>query len=66
MTTKPCRNCGSSDLYTKKNVIGSIVLWVPTWGRPKFEMLVCDNCGLIEWFVPARLLPKIKKKWEKV
>jgi len=36
-----------------------------SWRSPKFEIHVCGNCGLVEWFVPERYLAKVKEKFAK-
>jgi predicted nucleic-acid-binding Zn-ribbon protein len=69
MSSKPCRNCGSPDLYVKevsaKGGYGPDLLPIGFWANPKFEIHVCGNCGLVEWFVPGRFLAKIKENFMK-
>jgi len=72
MPEKRCRNCASQDRYRKEvDAAGGYgpnllpVGWTG-WGGPKLEIQVCGNCGLVEWFVPPNLLPKVKKKFVRV
>jgi predicted nucleic-acid-binding Zn-ribbon protein len=72
MKIAECRNCGSDERYRKEvNAAGGYgpnllpVGWVG-WSGPKFEIEVCGGCGLIEWFVPQRLLPKVKETFSRV
>jgi hypothetical protein len=69
MSGKPCRNCGSMDLYSKEVTsnggYGPVLLPLGFWTNPKLEIKVCGHCGLLEWFVPARFLAKVKDKFSK-
>jgi hypothetical protein len=75
MTEKPCRNCGSKERYCQEvNASGpyGFNLLPIGWGgwlgqgRPKFNIQICGSCGLVEWFVPQGLLPKVKEKFPRV
>jgi predicted nucleic-acid-binding Zn-ribbon protein len=70
MNVKACRNCGSVERYKKeigaRGGYGPDLLPIGFWSAAKFEMQVCGNCGLVEWFVPARFLSKVKEKFERV
>jgi predicted nucleic-acid-binding Zn-ribbon protein len=65
-----CRNCGSSDRYSKevnaRGGYGPDLLPIGFWSRARFEIQVCGNCGLVEWFVPSRLLSKVKERFDRV
>jgi hypothetical protein len=68
----PCRNCGSYESYSKTVDANADGFDQPKllplgWPgeKPQFEIKVCGNCGLIEWFVPKRLLPRVKKKFSR-
>ncbi len=72
MKTQSCRNCGSDERYTQQVMAsggyGPNLLplgWVGWWG-PKFQIEVCGNCGLVDWFVPKGLLAKVKEKFTRV
>jgi predicted nucleic-acid-binding Zn-ribbon protein len=70
MSGSPCRNCGSTDQHVKevdsKGGYGPDLLPIGFWTSPKFEIHVCGSCGLVEWFVPARFLSKVKEKFMRV
>jgi hypothetical protein len=58
VSEKQCRNCGSTERYSKE-----LNLWVNFVGLlsgAKLEAQVCGNCGLMDWFVPQNLLLKVK------
>jgi hypothetical protein len=64
MAERQCRNCGSTERYSKK-----VHLWVKFagWlGGAKLEAQVCGNCGLLDWFVPQNLLPKVKREFARI
>jgi hypothetical protein len=69
MSDHKCRNCGSSERYTKevgaRGGYGPDLLPIGFWAGPKFEIQVCGNCGLVEWFVPKRFLGKVKERLER-
>ena len=72
MPDKPCRSCGSQERYSKEvHAAGGYgpnllpVGWAG-FGGPRFEIRVCGNCGLVDWFVPQDLLPKVKKKFARM
>jgi hypothetical protein len=68
-----CRNCDSFDWYSKAieaNAYGFdrpklLPIGWTSRGMPRFEIQVCGNCGLTEWFVPKKLLPNVKKKFSR-
>jgi hypothetical protein len=62
MLEKTCRYCGSQERYRKEVQVGRITLPIP----PKFEIQVCGNCGLVDWFVPQNALPKVREKFVRV
>jgi hypothetical protein len=31
-----------------------------------FEIQICGACGLVDWFVPERLLPEVKQKFARL
>jgi hypothetical protein len=65
MSEYKCSNCSSSERYTKDVDIELLPIgafW--SWGK-KFTIQVCGGCGLVEWFVPARLLPKVKDRFDR-
>jgi predicted nucleic-acid-binding Zn-ribbon protein len=71
MSDKPCKNCGSTDLYVKE--VGArgaqgpdlLPIYIWTLTGAKFEIHVCGSCGLTEWFVPERYLAKVKEKFSR-
>jgi hypothetical protein len=76
MSTQTCRSCGSSERYSKEVFVRATHchILLPVGGRifPKvdsraaFEVQVCGDCGLVEWFVPKRLLAEVKEKFSRV
>lgn len=65
-----CQNCGGTELYAKTvsaNGDGGPALLPLGWlAFAAFEVVVCVNCGLTEWYVPQRLLEKVKYKFQRV
>jgi len=67
-TNNTCRNCGSSEFYSK-----DISLWgdlspllpVGAFSVGHVHLRVCGNCGLLEWFVAPETLEKVKEKFSK-
>jgi hypothetical protein len=62
MSEQKCRNCGSSERYTKevsaRGGYGPDLLPIGFWSGPKFQIQVCG-------FVPERFLPKVKKRLDR-
>jgi hypothetical protein len=59
--SEPCRNCGATEFYT-----GDIARTIPIMlssPPPKFRLRVCGVCGLVDWFLPANTVEKLKKKF---
>jgi hypothetical protein len=72
INNQSCRNCGSNERYAKEVIAnggyGPTLLplgWIG-WTSPKFEIQVCATCGLVDWFVPANYLPKVKEKFSRI
>ena len=68
-----CRNCGGAERYTKEvNTTGGYgpdLLPVKGCGfftQRKFRIEVCGGCGLVEWFVAARFLEKVKTQFTRI
>jgi uncharacterized Zn finger protein len=61
MAEKQCRNCGSTERYSKK-VVHLWVKFVGLFGGEKLAIQVCGNCGLVDWFVPPERLHEVKQK----
>jgi hypothetical protein len=76
MATKPCRNCGSTEKYSKEVMVGGTHCHVLLPIGPRLfgkvesmaavEIQVCGECGLTDWFVPKRLLPEVKVKFSRL
>jgi predicted nucleic-acid-binding Zn-ribbon protein len=67
---KPCRNCGSTELFSQevsaRGGYGPDLLPIGGfWSAPKFRIRVCGSCGLVEWFVPAEHLSKVKERFHR-
>lgn len=65
MDSKICRNCGSKEIHAREvKVRGGLamdMLPIGFFSEKRLEMRVCANCGLVEWFVPRRLLDKVRR-----
>jgi predicted nucleic-acid-binding Zn-ribbon protein len=65
-----CRNCGGTELYSQEvNANGGDGLKLLPLGWLTFstyEIVICAQCGLTEWFVPERLLRKVQGKFKRV
>ena len=65
-----CRICGSDELYTREvDATGGggpdlLPLGAFRWG--KFNIVVCGQCGLVEWFVPDDKIERVKEKFERI
>jgi predicted nucleic-acid-binding Zn-ribbon protein len=67
-TNKACRNCGSSELYSKDiSLDGYVGALLPVgWFSSKdVHLRVCGSCGLLEWFVAPETLDKVKQKFSR-
>lgn len=64
VNTKSCRNCGSSEHYSKEVTAGEGALPVGALHGPKYQIIVCGSCGLTDWFVPSRFLPLVKERFD--
>ena len=68
----PCRHCGGTELYSREVDAsgGNGPDLLPIGGflltAPRLIVQVCGQCGLVEWFVPSRLLEQVKKKFQRV
>lgn len=67
---RTCRNCGSTEIYSRdvksRGGYGPDLLPLGFFfSSPKFHLLVCGNCGLVEWFVPEMYLDKVKDKFSR-
>lgn len=66
MDSEICKNCGSKEIYGREvRVPGGAMDMLPIgfFSERKLEMHVCANCGLVEWFVPRRLLDKVRAEF---
>jgi len=76
MKRSPCPNCQGANLYhTVKPVHGGgghAPNYLPGLGsffrRPRFDVVVCSDCGLTRFFVPQEFLGSLQdsSKWEVV
>ncbi len=69
-TPSNCRNCGGTERYFQEigatGAYGPNLLPIGFFTNRKFRIEVCGDCGLVEWFVPARLLPKLKTRFSRL
>ena len=76
MKGNPCKHCGSTEIYFKEVQVGGtycrplLPIGPRLVGRPDsfaaFEIRICGACGLVDWFVPERLLPEVKQKFARL
>jgi hypothetical protein len=75
MTIAKCRSCGSTEKYSKELPVAAFCRGLlpigPLFAGPiesfaAYEIQVCGSCGLVDWFVPGRLLPEMKEKFSRV
>ena len=63
-----CQNCGGTKFFSKlvsaSGTHGPNLLPVGWFTFGKFKIRVCGVCGLVTWFVPEALLPKVKEKFD--
>jgi hypothetical protein len=63
--SKQCRNCGGGEFYSQtvdaRGDRGLNLLPIGLWINGQFRIRVCGNCGIVDWFVPQELLPKVKE-----
>lgn len=72
--SRECPECGRSNLYRSAVSAGGghAPNYLPGlgtfWGAPKFEVVLCQDCGLTRFFAPAEALRKVPeaKKWTRV
>jgi hypothetical protein len=63
---KPCRNCVSTEFYTRDvNFTGHAHAALPVgfWSGAKCRLRICGGCGLAEWFLTPESLEKVKVKF---
>lgn len=71
---KPCPECGQKNLYvtTTNSGGGYGPMLLPRlggfWGMPKFEVVVCADCGLTRFFASSQALAKLPaaNNWSKI
>ena len=65
-----CRECGADgDFYfktvTANGGYGPRLLPLGMFTDASFQLRVCGNCGLTDWFVAAGTLVKVREKFER-
>ena len=69
MQSKACPNCSGTSLYqVTVNATGlkGGILPLGVLRGPKFENIVCADCGLTQWFVAREHLGLVKEQLEPV
>ena len=76
MRPSPCPNCQSKDMFKTVKPVSSGGGYAPDnlpgiggrFGSAKFEVIVCNSCGLTRWFAEKDALAKLptSKKWERM
>ena len=67
--TKPCPNCSSRNLYrVVVNAIGMKggILPIGILHGPRYENVICGDCGLTQWFVAKGQLYLLKEHLESI
>ena len=67
-TNQTCRNCGGSEFYSQDvSLVGEVAQLLPVGyiSSRNIHLRVCGKCGLMELFVAADTLEKVKKKFSK-
>ena len=66
-SSSACRECGSTERFTKevqaRGGDGPNLLPIGFFSNPRFALRVCGKCGLVDWFVPERFMPKVREKF---
>lgn len=60
-TSLPCRFCGGTHFF-KAIAQGEALLPLGFLHSPKFENLICGDCGHTEWFVSQQHLHLVREK----
>jgi predicted nucleic-acid-binding Zn-ribbon protein len=64
-THQPCRHCGSTSFYTasvQAGGSGGSLLPVGALHGPRYENVICGQCGHTEWFVSKEHLALVREK----
>jgi predicted nucleic-acid-binding Zn-ribbon protein len=64
-----CVKCGSEELYTATIYAGGghgSLLPVGTLHGPKYENIVCSDCGFTEWYAQKADLYLVKEKLKRI
>jgi hypothetical protein len=61
--SKACRNCGGTEFYAGESA-RIVTIAISFFSLPpKFHLRVCGTCGLMDWFLPAKDVQKLKKRF---
>jgi hypothetical protein len=65
--SKTCSNCGGKDIYSHAVRAKGLVDLLPIgfFSGGEFELRVCGECGLANWYVPDKYLAKVKKNFKR-
>lgn len=65
-----CPTCNSDELYTKEVDAtgggGPNLLPLGAFRLGKFNIVVCGQCGRVEWFVPSDKMERVKEKFDRI
>lgn len=68
-TTKTCQHCGGTEHY-KATVFATGekggTLPIGALHGPRYENIICGQCGLTQWFVAQEHLPLVREKLERI
>lgn len=62
---KPCAHCGATEFYQATVTAGGLagsLLPVGLMHGPRFENIICGQCGHTEWFVSPEHLALVREK----
>ena len=69
--TKTCPSCGGREIYSR--IVGARGGYGPDllpkvgglFRGGKFELYICGTCGFTQLFVPEKLLPAVREKYDR-
>ena len=70
VTPGSCRCCCGTEFYTKtvdaNGGYGPTLLPLGVFASPKFQIVVCSGCGLVEWYVAPQYLERVRERFQRV
>lgn len=70
MKTNSCRKCGNNEFFSKKVAAnggyGPAFLPLGVFCIPKFTLIVCSKCGLVDWHVSPEYMDRVRERFNKM